>query len=145
MEKKRIYAWVSQNVKKKIRTDSFQTNNELVRTFDVATHSPMIVGIEMVFDFVMDALKFCKYEWHGFAHDVGKYVESTSMGHSQNEAMGTQFGCQINGIFQSGHDGLSSIQTESFGGIEFKIEKIFKRIGKTQSFEYVLFLFFIVF
>jgi hypothetical protein len=98
----------------------------------------------MIFRLVVGALKFGENERHGFAHDIGQYIESPPMRHAHDKGMRPQFTGAINRILERRHNRFAAIQSKSLGGIEFLRQKVLKGIRETETFKNMLFLFLVV-
>mmetsp|Transcript_24717 Transcript_24717/g.54221 ORF Transcript_24717/g.54221 Transcript_24717/m.54221 type:complete len:212 (-) Transcript_24717:837-1472(-) len=101
---------------------------------DVA-RKPVVIVVSLVVSIhgVVGSGKFAKDQGHGLAHDVCEYVESTSVGHTQYERSSTEFASTIDSILQTRDDRLSTIQSESLGGVEFVGHEIFESVRKAQT------------
>mmetsp|Transcript_3284 Transcript_3284/g.9110 ORF Transcript_3284/g.9110 Transcript_3284/m.9110 type:complete len:324 (-) Transcript_3284:622-1593(-) len=110
----------------------------------VTRKSMIVVALVVFIQRVVRSREFAKDQRHRFAHDIGKNVEAASVGHAQYERSRAQFTGTINGILQTRNDRLSTVQSESLGGIEFVGHEIFERVGKAESLKNVCLLLLVV-
>ena len=67
----------------------------------------------------MSSLELTKDGGHGLPHDVREDIEPSPVWHPDDETVRPELAGSIDGVLECGNNGLSSIESESLGGIEF--------------------------
>lgn len=66
----------------------------------------------------LDTLELSHNDFHWFSDDIGQYVKSTSMGHTNYEVVGAILDSSINGNLEARNKGFTTFQAESLHSIK---------------------------
>lgn len=84
-----------------------------------------------------DALELSHDHLHGFAHDIGQSVQTTSVRHSDNKGPGALFDSGVDAEFEAGHEGLATFETEALHRVELASHESTPLMGPVEALVHV--------